>query len=166
MKKETREDSFIRQPYYDGGDKAMIDYIVNNLKYPTASLATKVEGDVHLRYDIDNKGKVTEVKIISGLDQHCNEEAIRVIKLLQFVVPKNPRKMRMTFHKKIRIHFSPKPVAQPVTDIEHIEPQQSVLANNMVIQYNIVATPPAKKVAKPAVPASSPATYRYTIKIS
>ncbi len=166
MKKETREDSFIRQPYYDGGDKAMIDYIVKNLKYPTASLANQVEGDVHIRYDIDNKGKVIDVKIISGLDQYCNEEAIRVIKLLQFVVPKNPRKMRITFHKKIRIHFSPKPVAEPVTDIEHIEPEQSVHANNMVIQYNIVATLPATKVIKPAVPATNPTTYQYTIKMS
>jgi Gram-negative bacterial TonB protein C-terminal len=75
MKKETRQDSFIRQPFYQGGDKALIEFVMKNLKYPDASLPNKVEGDVHIRYDIDIKGNVTELKIISGLDNHCNEEA-------------------------------------------------------------------------------------------
>jgi TonB family protein len=166
MKKETKEDSFIRQPYYDGGDKAMIVFIVKNLRYPTVSLANKVEGGVHIKYDINNKGHVTDAKIVSGLDPACNEEAVRVVKLLKFIVPKNPRKMRIIFHKKIRIHFSPTPITLPVTDIENIEDVQQSHTLNPVIQYNFVASTPVQHyIAKDPKPAVQKISYNYTIKM-
>jgi TonB family protein len=163
MKKETRQDSFIRQPFYQGGDKALIEFVMKNLKYPKASLANKVEGDVHIRYDIDIKGNVTDVKIISGLDNHCNEEATRVVKLLKFVVPQNPRKLRITFHKKIRIHFSPQPIKVVASGMEDDITRDLMPASQpQGIQYNIIPTvKPEPVAAKP-----EPVSYTYTITIS
>ena len=37
MKKERKEDSFIKQPYYKGGDKMLNTFINENLKYPEIS---------------------------------------------------------------------------------------------------------------------------------
>ena len=64
MKKERKEDSFIKQPYFNGGDKALKDFINSNLVYPELARINKVEGDVNIRYEINHKGDVTEVKII------------------------------------------------------------------------------------------------------
>lgn len=161
MKKETREDSFIKQPYYEGGDKALATFISSHLQYPNKSLENKIEGSVYLRYDIDIKGNVTDAKVVSGLDKHCNEEAIRVVKLLKFTVPKNPRKMRITFHKTIRIHFAINQVAQ-VTEMEDI------------VEANAMPQMPAQSLAytiipqvKPTIssPKPSPTIYTYTVKI-
>jgi TonB family protein len=162
MKKETREDSFIRQPYYEGGDKAMIDFITKNLHYHPISFQNKIEGNVHIKYEIDIKGNVTDVKIISGLDSYCNEEAIRVIKLLIFVVPKNPRKMRIIFHKKIRIHFSPRQDQPLVTDIQDTQnPIPSSYQNTSGIQYNIVMVTKPKLTKEPSI--KPKINYTYTI---
>ncbi len=105
MKKAKPDEKFIKQPYYEGGDKAIKDFISGLLNYPPESLQNDIEGDVHLRYEIDYKGNVTEVKIIGGLDTLCNEEAIRVVKLLKFIVPKTPRHIKVSFQKTISIHF-------------------------------------------------------------
>lgn len=159
MKKERKEDSFIKQPFYKGGDKSLKDFIQEHLKYPALSQANKVEGDVHIRYDINHKGEVTDTKIIGGLDELCNEEAIRVVKMLKFIVPKTPRHLKVTFHKNIRIHFhihemktiQTKPVKTP-----EITTNQDVQ-----ISYTIV-----KNQTKPVVESENiPLSYNYVVRI-
>ena len=105
LKKETKEDSFIKKPFYKGGHVAMNAFIYSNLKYPAEALALKLEGVVIIKYDIDHKGDVIDAKVIKSLGKGCDEEALRVVKLLKFEVPKTPRKLKLTFHKDLQIHF-------------------------------------------------------------
>ncbi len=110
MRTKRKEENFIKKPYYDGGIKAMRTFIKSNLRYPEEALKNKIEGQVHLRYSINYQGKVVKTKIISGLGYGCNEEAERIVKLFTFIVPKAPRKLKILFHKTIRINFKlPKP---------------------------------------------------------
>lgn len=110
MKKERKENSFIKKPIYPGGQKAMKAFIKENLRYPEEAIKHKVTGTVTLRYTINHLGKVTKAHVISGLGYGCDEEAIRLVKLFQFQVEK-VRKLRVTFKKEIHIHFR-KPKAQ------------------------------------------------------
>lgn len=108
MQKEKKEKHFIQKPVYEGGPKAMRAFISKNLRYPEAAKEHKIEGTVTLNFTINYQGKVTDVKIISGLGYGCDEEAIRVVKLLKFQVARM-RKMKVKFHKNLNIHFrSPK----------------------------------------------------------
>ncbi|HXH17945.1 MAG TPA: energy transducer TonB, partial [Chitinophagales bacterium] len=67
---------------------------------------------VAVTYEIDFKGDVIDAKIKSGIGYGCDEEAIRVVKMLKFAVPKH-HKLRVTFHRTINIHFRlPKPQKQ------------------------------------------------------
>ncbi|MEO1257688.1 MAG: energy transducer TonB [Bacteroidota bacterium] len=104
MKKEAKDKHFIKKPIYEGGPKAMKKFIGENLRYPQTALENKVEGTVYVRYDIDYKGTVTDAKVIKGIGHGCDEEAMRLAKLLKFKVPKN-RGVRVIFHKNIQIHF-------------------------------------------------------------
>lgn len=116
MAKERRDDSFIKKPIFPGGPKAFRKFIKENLKYPKDALSEKIEGTVHLKYTIDHKGKVIETKVVKGVGGGCSEEACRILKLLQFEVPKNPRKLRVTFHQKTQITFKlpkTKPAKKP-----------------------------------------------------
>lgn len=159
MKKERKEDSFIKQPFYKGGDKALKEFVQTHLRYPAQSQANKIEGDVHIRYDINHKGEVTDTKIIGGLDEHCNEEAIRVVKMLKFIVPKTPRHLKVTFHKNIRIHFH---IHEKKTeDSKPIQTQQLTTNRNIQINYTVVSTP-AMTVAKKE---NSPLSYNYVVKV-
>jgi protein TonB len=156
MKNERKDDSFIKQPYYLGGDKALKEFVNTNLRYPETSISNKIEGHVNLRYEINHKGIVTDVKIISGLDQACNDEAIRVVKLLKFEVPKTPRGLKVLFHKNIRIQFDQK--TNEISQVPQLDSISNVTPTNY--QYQIVSN------TNP-IPKEKPTTqsYQYTIKM-
>ncbi len=146
MKKHRKDDSFIKKPVFPGGQAGINAVIKKHLTYPKKALDAKKEGTVHLRYEIDYKGKVTGSKIISSLGYGCDEEAQRLVKLLVFEVPKNPRKMKIKFHKTIRIHFR---LAKTQTEA-------------LSLAYT---TTPAKSIPKSASTGNKPkpSSYSYTI---
>lgn len=106
MSKERKDNSFIKKPIYEGGTAALKKFIKTNLAYPDEALQNKIEGSVKIRFEIDKSGKVKKAKIISSLGYGCDEEAKRLVKLLKFKVPKNPRKLKVLFHKNLTIHFN------------------------------------------------------------
>ena len=134
MKKEKKDKHFIKKPVYPGGITAMREFIANELQYPKEALELGKEGTVRLRYDIDYKGKVTEVFILGGLGYGCDEEAERIVRKLKFHVDKN-HKVKVVFHKDIQIHFRlPKvktkpPQKQQATNITRIEYTYSTTSN-------------------------------------
>lgn len=156
MKKERKDESFIKNPYYKDGDKALKAFVAANLKYPKSVLEGKIKGKVHLKYSIDTQGNVMDVRIIGGLDEACNAEAIRVVKLLKFVVPKNPKKLKIVFHKNITIHFKLKSQVQKKT--LPIQPASPIVGQ---FQYALVKA----KVDTPVIKEKPKAViYNYTIK--
>lgn len=104
MHKERKGKYFIRNPFYEGGLKAMREFISQNKKYPKEALEEKIEGTVFIKYTINFKGKVIETKVVKSLGYGCDEEAQRVIELMKFEAPKN-RGIKVKFFKNIQIHF-------------------------------------------------------------
>lgn len=137
MKKEKKGQHFIKKPYYEGGMSAMKVFIKQNLSYPEKAKAQKVEGTVYIRYTINYKGKVIDTKIISGIGYGCDEEAIRLVKLLEFNVPRN-RNLKAVFHKSLQIHFR--------LPIEKVAPVKAVPPTSG-LQYHYTASPQRKKKA-------------------
>lgn len=128
MKKERKPESFLQKPSYPGGPKALRKFLSEQIRYPEAAKAEKIEGTVRVRMDIDFNGHVIGTKVLTGLGYGCDEEAQRIVKLLKFQIPKL-RKIRATFHKTINIHFH-FPKTKPVTPA----PQQ--------VNYTLTKAPP------------------------
>ena len=149
MQKEKKDKHFIHKPRFVGGANAMRKIIRENLRYPDEAMKNRIEGTVVVRYDIDHKGKVTDAKIIAGIGHGCDEEAIRLVHLFEFEVPKN-RGVKVRFHKDIHIHFRlPARKEKP-------KPQTQAVPTS--ITYSI--TPSTKEDAPP-----KPGSYSYTIDI-
>ncbi len=146
MQKKRKDNQFIKKAFYEGGNKAFREFIYSNLKYPKEALAQKIEGIVHLRIDIDHKGKVTDVKVTKGIGYGCDEEAIRIMKMAEYAVTKGMRKMRVAFQKNIRIDFK----------LSMIRVKDEPAKNQ--IQYQVTK----KKVTKSAKPKSG-GSISYTI---
>ena len=104
MSKERKDKHFLHKPEYVGGPTAIRQFVTANIQYPAAALEAGIEGTVSLRYDINYKGIVTGAKIISGIGYGCDQEAIRLVKLLKFQVAKN-RGVKVIFHKTIKIYL-------------------------------------------------------------
>lgn len=158
MKKSTRDRDFIKKLYYEGGNDALKKFINENLKYPKKAFEKKVEGTVVLKYDINHKGNVTDCKIISPLSAETNAEAIRVVKLLKFVVPKT-YKAKLTYHKTIKIHFR-MPKVQP----KKVVPQQPQQAQQISYQITPAQKTVEPKKEQPKKPSGG--GYSYTIRIN
>lgn len=152
MEKEKKAKHFIQQPEYPGGPAALTKFIYANLRYPAAALEAKIEGTVMLEYDIDYKGNVVDTRVLQSLGFGCDEEAVRVVRMLKFAVGRN-RGVKVLFHKKTQIRFKlPVPAKTPAP-----APQQ---AGNMQVNYVYTTTASASE------PAEQPKTNTYTYTIS
>ena len=105
MAKRPRDpNQFIKPPGYEGGKTALDEFIRKHLVYPQAALEKRIEGIVKVEYDLDHKGKVVKATAKSDLGHGCEEEAIRIVKLLRYSTLRH-RGVKVTFHKSINIVF-------------------------------------------------------------
>ena len=71
-------------PQFEGGEKAMLNFIGQHLQYPEAALKSGIQGKCVLRFVITKAGEVGEVKVLRSVSEECDAEAIRVVRLLKF----------------------------------------------------------------------------------
>ena len=69
-------------PEYPGGDEARLNFLRNNIKYPQMAREAGIQGTVYVSFVVEKDGSVTQVKIARGIGGGCDEEAIRVTKLM------------------------------------------------------------------------------------
>ena len=139
--KKNKEKKFIQTPEYPGGSQAMRKFIGSNIRYPDEALEKQIEGMVYLSYTVTNEANIEDIKVIKGIGFGCDEEAIRVISLLKYSVPRN-RGMRVRSTMKTRINF-------------HL-PQ----APAPVLNYTLTQE---KSKQKPAVETAGGNAYGYTL---
>lgn len=117
----------VKNPEHVDGRKGIEEFVKANLIYPEEALRNNISGTVALEYDVDAYGKVLEVKVIHGIGYGCDEEAIRIVKLLKFH-KKMYQGLRVLFHMKLNIHFrlpSSRPVEIESTQITyHYTPKE------------------------------------------
>ena len=135
---------FIQIPKFPGGKAAFQQFIRENLKYPDKAVASRIEGTVYLAYQVDGLGNVLDVLVEKGIGYGCDEEAMRVIRLMKFEKAKN-RGFRITATMRTRINFDLRMVQAPVT-----------------IQYQVTAKKEAPKKAEPETKPQQ-GGYGYTI---
>ena len=70
------------QPSFPGGEKARITFLVDNIKYPAQAMKDNIQGKVFVSFDVETDGSLTNVSILRGIGGGCDEEAVRVIKLM------------------------------------------------------------------------------------
>jgi TonB family protein len=58
-----------------------------NLKYPESAIKEKKEGKVFLRFVVTKTGEVDKIGIVRSLQTDCDNEAIRVAKMLPKFIP-------------------------------------------------------------------------------
>lgn len=70
-------------PGYKEGNKALKEFIDDNLIFPDSIKKTGIAGTVTVKLLIDKDGKVENVKLMRGINEYCDSEAIRIARLLQ-----------------------------------------------------------------------------------
>ena len=101
--------NFIKKAEYPGGGDALKKFVHQTLRYPKEALLHRVEGRVHLKYEVNERGKIHSISVVNGLGYGCDEEAQRIIRLLKYSQVKN-RGMKVNTKFKLTIHFKLPPV--------------------------------------------------------
>ena len=95
---------FLTRAEYPGGRIALSKYIKENLRYPKEALSKNIQGKVFLKYEVNEKGIVHSISIINSLGYGCDEEAIRLVKILKYPEIKN-RGIKVNTKFKLKINF-------------------------------------------------------------
>jgi protein TonB len=156
MKKEKKDKDFIKSPYFEGGRHGIEAFVKKELKYPDAARKAGIEGTVSVRYTVDYKGNVIHAQVISGLGHGCDEEALRIVRMMKFTVPEHGR-IKSKYSRKLHIHFR----LHATPSIPAPAPSPATPASAPVIQYTVSTPKPA--AATPPKPAG---TISYTITFS
>jgi TonB family protein len=70
-------------PQYKGGDAAMKEFIAKNLVYPDAAKTRDVNNKkVVVSFVVTKTGKLKDFKILESVGYGCDEEALRIVKMM------------------------------------------------------------------------------------
>jgi protein TonB len=70
------------QPEFTGGQKAMSRFIYKHLNYPMKATKDSIEGTVIIKFLVGKAGKLSEFQITRSLSKECDDEVIKVFKLM------------------------------------------------------------------------------------
>lgn len=74
-------EKFIIMSEYPGGDSAWKKYVNHTLHYPDDAVNNMIQGDVVVKFKIDEEGNTSDFQVVSGPKKGgLREEAIRVIR--------------------------------------------------------------------------------------
>jgi len=69
-------------PKYQPNHFELFSYITKNLNYPSDARENGIEGKVFSSFIVEKDGTISDVIIIKGLTESCNNEVIRVLSTL------------------------------------------------------------------------------------
>lgn len=68
-----------QMPEYPGGQAALMEFIAQNIQYPTAAKEAGTQGRVIVQFVVERDGSITGVKVVRSVGSYLDEEALRVM---------------------------------------------------------------------------------------
>jgi len=95
-------------PSYSGGDEAREKFFTKNIKYPRLAKDNGIQGTVYVTFVVNEDGKTSDVRVLRGIGGGCDEEAIRVTKLMPAWNPgkQSGKAARVQFNMPIKFRLS------------------------------------------------------------
>ena len=71
--------SKVQMPTFPGGQKAMMQYLAENVKYPASAREKKLTGRVIVQFVVEKDGSITETKVMKSVAPELDAEALRIV---------------------------------------------------------------------------------------
>ncbi len=68
-----------KMPEFGNGWEDIRKYILDNIEYPQTAIDDSLEGKVYIQFVINEKGRVTEARVIRGVRYDLDNESLRVV---------------------------------------------------------------------------------------
>ena len=97
-----------QMPAFPGGDAALMKYINEHLQYPPSAQENSIQGRVIVQFVVTKTGKIGDVKVVRGVDEALDAEAVRLTKSFPNFIPgkKNGRPVSVWYTLPITFMLS------------------------------------------------------------
>ncbi len=92
------------QPEFPGGEEARLRFLRDNMNYPMMAREAGIQGTVFVTFVVERDGSISDVQILRGIGGGCDEEAVRVARMMPRWKPgkQRNRPVRTQFRMPIR----------------------------------------------------------------
>lgn len=97
-----------QMPQFPGGEDALNQYLNSHIQYPKTAADKGISGTVMLSFIVNKEGNIEKVNMLKGIGSGCDEEAIRVVKMMPKWLPgrQNGQKVNVLFTLPIRFELN------------------------------------------------------------
>lgn len=92
-------------PVFTNDKINLAGFIAANLKYPDAAVKQNLSGVVKLAFIVEPHGRISNTRIVNSLGAGCNEEAIRIVRMIKWM-PGTINNKAVRTRMSISINFS------------------------------------------------------------
>ena len=96
-----------KMPAFPGGDKDLMQYLADNIKYPALARENNIQGTVALSFLVNKDGSISDVSVIKEIGGGCGKEALRVVQSMPRWLPGEANghavKVRFTLPVRFRL---------------------------------------------------------------
>lgn len=93
-------------PSFEGGIQNFYSFMGEKIRYPKQAKRIGVEGRVVVQFVVEKDGSLTDIKVLKGIGAGCDEEAIRVMKLVPNFLPGKQGDVRVRVQMVVPINFT------------------------------------------------------------
>ena len=76
-----------QSPEFPGGYEAMLKFLKDKISYPSIAQEAGITGTVFVSFVVSKTGEISNTRILRGIGQACDEEAIRVVNEMPRWIP-------------------------------------------------------------------------------
>ncbi len=71
-----------QMPAFPGGEDKLMEFLAKNMEYPKEAREAGIQGRVFVGFVVEKDGSIGDVRVLRGIGGGCDEEAVRVVKIL------------------------------------------------------------------------------------
>jgi periplasmic protein TonB len=91
---------------FQGGKVAFAEYLRKNIVYPTYATENKVNGIIFVHIVVNRDGSLQDFRLYKGIEKSCNEEVMRVVKMMPNWIPARKNGINVRQRLIIPINFN------------------------------------------------------------
>jgi protein TonB len=97
----------VQMPTFRGGNTALINYFITNLKYPQGARAANAQGRVFVNFVVEKDGSVSNVELTRGVHPLLDMEAVRLVRSMPKWIPgkQDGKLVRVSYTIPINFHL-------------------------------------------------------------
>jgi len=106
--KEEAYYDFMIMPEFKGGERELMKFIYENIKYPSIARENGIEGQVVVWFIVEKDGTISNIKIKRNIGGNCGKEAVRIVKMMPKWKPgmEDGKPVRVSFNLPVRFKLT------------------------------------------------------------